>query len=327
MKMPKIINKASFGLLRFKSTMKKHSPEILMGVGTVGIVTGTVLACKATIKAQDIIFDSQEDLGPEDDPKEIRKIKLETYCDVAKVYTPPVITIALSLGAMWGSNYIYRERCAKLAAAYTAVNSAFMQYRKAVREAFGADVDHELMTGAKMQSIEYVDENGKKHKEKRVVVDPDAMYSPYARFYDEACREWSKDPNTNLFVLNRLQAQWNDTLRSRCTKDHPIGWVTYNEVLESLGLPPSSIFANAGWVYNPERSDIDNKIDFGIYQAWKPRNVEFVNGYENVIILDFNVDGDISYILDQYMPGRKKLPINYKKTGQREIEYIGGGDE
>ena len=34
---------------------KKHSPEILIAVGAVSIVTGTVQACKATLKMQDVL--------------------------------------------------------------------------------------------------------------------------------------------------------------------------------------------------------------------------------------------------------------------------------
>lgn len=323
MKLPKF-KRLNGKFARAGRAIKTHSPEILMGVGTIGVVAGTVMACRATVKAQDIIFDSKAAIEPEDDKKEIRRIKLETYYDVSKCYAPSAIVILLSIGSMWGSNYILRKRCAELAAAYTLVNQAYMNYRKAVREKFGADVDQALATSAYAEAIEYVDEDGKKHKKKALVVNPDALYSPYARFFDESCREWTKDPATNLFTLNRLQAQWNDTLVCRCTKEHPIGWVTYNEVLKSLGLPPSTAFANAGWVYDPSNGDIDNKIDFGIFEAWKPRHVEFVNGYENVIILDFNVDGDISYILDQYQPDIEKLPCNYKSIGEKEIAFAGG---
>jgi hypothetical protein len=32
--------------------LKKYSPEILMGLGVVGSVTSTVMACKATLRAE-----------------------------------------------------------------------------------------------------------------------------------------------------------------------------------------------------------------------------------------------------------------------------------
>ena len=33
-----------------KNGVQKHSPEILAGVGVVGVVASTVMACKATMK-------------------------------------------------------------------------------------------------------------------------------------------------------------------------------------------------------------------------------------------------------------------------------------
>ena len=37
--------------------VKKHSPEILMVAGIVGTVTSAVLACKATLKVNNILED------------------------------------------------------------------------------------------------------------------------------------------------------------------------------------------------------------------------------------------------------------------------------
>ena len=40
----------------------KHSPEILAGVGVVGVVASTVLACKATTKLSGVLDDAKEQL-------------------------------------------------------------------------------------------------------------------------------------------------------------------------------------------------------------------------------------------------------------------------
>ena len=68
----KIINGAVniFNTAQFK--VKKHSPEILLTVGIVGTVVGTVLACKATPKVKDILDKKDNmmlnvDLALEDD--------------------------------------------------------------------------------------------------------------------------------------------------------------------------------------------------------------------------------------------------------------------
>ena len=39
---------------------KKYSPEILLAAGTVGVVTSTVMACRATLKVEDIVDDAKQ---------------------------------------------------------------------------------------------------------------------------------------------------------------------------------------------------------------------------------------------------------------------------
>ena len=54
------LNGLTRNLNRFGLTIKKHSPEILMVAGTVGVVTSAVMACKATLKVNDILELSKE---------------------------------------------------------------------------------------------------------------------------------------------------------------------------------------------------------------------------------------------------------------------------
>ena len=56
-----------------------------------------------------------------------------------------------------------------------------------------------------------------------------------------------------------------------------------------LGFAHTSIGAVVGWVAGMG----DSFIDFGLYDTEVEATRRFVNGLENVIILDFNVDGVI----------------------------------
>ena len=54
------IVKNALGTAKLKASpfifqLRKHLPEILVGTGAVSVVGGTVLACKATLKARDIL--------------------------------------------------------------------------------------------------------------------------------------------------------------------------------------------------------------------------------------------------------------------------------
>ena len=42
--------------------LKKHSPEILVVAGVIGVVTSAVMACKATTKVNEILDKTKEDV-------------------------------------------------------------------------------------------------------------------------------------------------------------------------------------------------------------------------------------------------------------------------
>ena len=132
-------------------------------------------------------------------------------------------------------------------------------------------------------------ETGKEKKtkvEQEIVSDGVEGCSPYARFFDDASREWTDDPEYNLMFLRAQQAYFNKRLIAR-------GHVTLNEVYQALDIPETDAGAIVGWRYNKENPSGDNQIDFGIYNVKRRANRDFVNGYEDAVLLDFNVDGPI----------------------------------
>ena len=60
-----------------------------------------------------------------------------------------------------------------------------------------------------------------------------------------------------------------------------------------LGIPRTKAGQCVGWVYDEKNPHGDNFVDFGIYNLYNEKSRDFVNGYERVIWLDFNVDGNI----------------------------------
>ena len=60
-----------------------------------------------------------------------------------------------------------------------------------------------------------------------------------------------------------------------------------------LGIPRTRAGQIVGWVYDEDNPLGDNYVDFGIYDINREKTIDFVNGYERVILLDFNVDGNI----------------------------------
>ena len=62
-----IMTKVTRTASRVGFKIQKHSPEILMVSGVVGVVVSAVMACKATTKANDILEETkhQIDMIPE----------------------------------------------------------------------------------------------------------------------------------------------------------------------------------------------------------------------------------------------------------------------
>lgn len=284
---------------------KKYSPEILMGVGVVGIVASTVVACKATLKASDIIVDAQEDLEKikmvAEDPKyvdqyseeDLKKDKTILYTQtglkIAKAYLPAVGLGVASIACLVSSHNILKKRNIALAAAYTTIDKSFKEYRKRVTDRFGEEVERQIRHNIKAHEIEetIVDEDGSEKKiTKNVETCEIDGYSEYSRFFDDGCTGWEKDAEYNLVFLKAQQQYANDLLRSK-------GHLFLNEVYDMLGIPRSKAGQVVGWIYDPENPIGDNYVDFGIYDVNKRGSRDFVNGYERTILLDFNVDGNI----------------------------------
>lgn len=307
MKNFEIINTVTRNLNRVGFQLKKHSPEILIVTGIVGIVTSAVMACKATTKINDILEDTktqvekvhmvledesipEETYSEEDSKKDLAIIYAKAGLSFVKLYGPSILLGAVSIASIITSNNILRKRNIALAAAYTVVDTGFKEYRGRVIERFGEELDKELKYNIKAENVKetFIDEDGSEKTVDKTVemTDPHACYSNYARFYDDGCKGWTKDPELNLVFLKQMQQYANDRLRAR-------GHLFLNEVYDMLGIPHSSAGQIVGWIYDEDNPNGDNYVDFGIYDTYKEKSRDFVNGYERVILLDFNVDGII----------------------------------
>ena len=285
--------------------LKKHSPEILLAAGVVGVVASGVMACKATLKVEEIIDDAKDKIdtihevsadptmaekySEEDSKKDLAIVYTQTAVKLIKLYGPSVALAGVSLGCMIGSNRILNKRNVALAAAYTAVDKGFKEYRGRVIERFGKELDKELKYGIKAKEIEEVsvDEKGKEVSTKSTVevMDPN-NYSPYSIIFDDGNAGWDPDPELTKYFLIQQQNWANDRLKAK-------GHLFLNEVYDMLGAKRTKAGAQVGWVYDEKNPVGDNYVDFGIFDIYNPKSRDFVNGYEKVIVLDFNVDGVI----------------------------------
>ena len=288
-----------------KGKVQKHSPEILMGVGVVGVIATTVTACRATMKLNDILDECVETrdkiksvqenpayedrYSDEDAQKDLTINYVQTGVKVAKLYAPSVALGVLSIGCLVGSHSVMQKRNAALSAAYLTVDKSFKEYKQRVIDRVGEEVEKEIRYGIKAEEVveTVTDEDGNETTVTETIkmMNPN-LYSDYARFFDESSPYWQKDPEYNLVFLKAQQQYANDLLRAK-------GRLFLNDVYDMLGIEKTKAGQIVGWVYDPVNPNGDNFVDFGIYDMSKERVRAFVNGYEATILLDFNVDGNI----------------------------------
>ena len=289
--------------------LKKHSPEILVVTGVVGIIASTIMACKATTKVSEIIDETKETIDTIHDSagkglhtadgeeytqevanKDLAIVYVQTGWKFAKLYGPSVALGIASIGCMVGSNRILKKRNIALAAAFKAVDTSFKEYRERVVNRFGKELDRELRFGIKAKEIEekVVDEEGNETTVTKTVevMDPNATHSIYSVVFCEGNTGWTKNAELNKVFLIQQQNWANDKLRLN-------GILTLNEVYDMIGAQRTAYGQIAGWVYTDDCSAGDNFVDFGIFDVNNEKACDFLNGYERSIVLDFNCIGNI----------------------------------
>lgn len=303
MKMNAVMANVSRFAAKAKFKLGKHSPEILMVVGAVGAVTSTVMACKATLKVNDIlaahdatvatIHDVQEgkvqikageEYTEEDVKKDLTTTYVQTGLKIAKLYAPAVIFGTLSIGCMFGSNHILQKRNAALTAAYVTLDKAFGDYKERVTERFGDRVQSELEHGIKAVEVEskVVNEDGTEETIKSYVDEVDGAHSPYDLIFDEMIDEWQPDAQYNKWHLAQVEDTANRRLRTQ-------GYLFLNDVYRMIGRYNSGAMIVkpegqiVGWLYDPNNENLQNCVKLGLDKMHGDRNV----------VLHFNVDGPI----------------------------------
>ena len=297
-------------------TVRKHSPEILMVAGVIGTVAGAVMACKETLELEDVLDEcKQEKMELEEQyamceqysedalKKDQVKLTIKQAVKIVKLYAPSVIMEVTSIGVIFASNDIMRKRNASMAAAYATLNSMYKRYRQNVIESYGEEVDKDMRFGVKHEKVTEIDEDGNKVKIDARIVDLDntaLAISDYSRFFQSGCKGFDASSGRyNLLYLKGIQAMFNNKLIAD-------GYVMLNDVYRELGFDTIPEGWSIGWVYDEANPIGDNYIDFGLYEA-RNKNQRAVNDWEPVILMDFNVDGNLYEDPKLYSLLKKKM--------------------
>lgn len=197
-----------------KTSMAKHSPEILTGIGIAGMITMTVMAVKATPKALDIMTDIKNQHKDDEDKKEIGKA---IVTKVAPVYIPAAITGALSVACIIGANSVNTRRNAALATAYTLSENALKEYQNKVVEVIGEKKEKTIKDAI---AKDHVDSNPVKNCEVLVTEKGNTL------FYDNISgRYFTSDIEKVKKIVNELNRKMLSEM-----------YISLNELYYELGL-------------------------------------------------------------------------------------------
>lgn len=291
-------------------SLKKHSPEILVGAGVVGVVVGTVMACKETKKIDPILEEHKDTLNDihmasdtgilvdketsqglpyteKDRRRDLAMCYGKTALELGKLYWPSAMVITGSIGCILTSHTILSKRNIGLTAAYAGISQAFEEYRRNIVNKFGEEADAEARYSVK----------AKKNKKGEVTyeVTDKTVETDHSRFFDAESRFWDKNANLNLYALNSVEQRMNRLLKTR--RSHT---VALNEIYGELDLRPADDGQVLGYIYRPGIDPVDENgfpqvIKFAMYtfntagnRVFKPlREVMDEGCDETVMLLDF----------------------------------------
>lgn len=287
-----------------KLEFMKNSSDYTFWGGMAGIAVGTVLACRATRKVDDILeehkacmleLETAKGKMSEEAYQKYRKefgkahvrCWIETAGKFVKLYALPVTVELLSAGLLVKSHQDDKESKAQLAALAATLSTQVNDLRSGIKEKYGEEAEYDISHGIK--EVEEVNEETgevttiKKWEHK-------TEQREYRFIFDASAYEWSKDPWQNLNTLHRKQRLWNTTLRERARGNGGRGWIMLYEVLKDMF--PESILPKwtlrVGWIFDEQNPVGDNYIDFGIDDSTDEATRRFVKGLEPNVLMVFN---------------------------------------
>ena len=317
----RLVNKTGF-------LLKKASPQLLVGGGLV-IATGafvlaivnarkidsTVAINEAKMdeleqKKKDIqsavnITDDLKKQQLKDIDKEINKARADGIMKMLWLIGVPALAFTGGMSMTIGGYVIVVKRFGQLSTFCAGLMESFNRYRAHNIAEHGEECDRRYMYGI-VDSVpgteKVTGENGKEKTVKTLtpVVDPREGSSLYSfQFSEEFSRKCPRDPVNTISFLRSQEKYWNVWMQ---TTGKP---VTLAMVLEDLGIeldpddPMNDYILIAGWRPN---GDGDNQIDFGIMRAINKRTLDM---QENVVMLNFNCDGNLYHSSRYDKNGRK----------------------
>ena len=278
-----------------KTYIVKAAPGIMIGTGIVSVAVGAYKAAEVTPEAKEAIaeFKATRDAieQHEEDPEARRECIKSGYRTLGNTllhaYAKPFLFMSGGTALILGGHGIVSKKLATTTASLISTDRLFRNYRNNVIEDQGEEADFRYRTGIKTVNVETVEQDvrGRKRKvNKEYDVIDEIAGNPFLKFFDESNPNFTKNPTQNLDFLNTRLSFLNRRFIAE-------GFMSLNDVLYDLGFNRCAEGSVYGWIYDPDDPNCHNEIDIGIKDIRRTTIQNAINGYEPVILLNFNVDG------------------------------------
>lgn len=307
------------GLTQARFSVKENSPKLCFIGGVATFIAAGVMIWKSRPKYEAITKELEEkkaevealsnrvdngEVSAETYSKDDAKadiLKLNVKAGAKKVVTmaPALVLGGASIVFFYSGYRILTGRYSGMAKAYTGLSKDHDILKNAVIATFGLDKYNEL---ARLKTVGRIVEPDEDSNDVASydAVEPVKTYSANSKIFGpETSSLATKDADANRTLLDGLERTFTDLLRNRMTDWQP-GRLFLNEVLRALELEETDEGNLLGWTLYPNEEDnirygCSGHVSFGIYDIcndpkedeWRRR---FVDGYENTILLHFNVD-------------------------------------
>lgn len=227
-------------------TTKKHSPEILVGIGIAGMITTVVMAVRATPKAVELLVEETQnrilsnDRDGEENIEGLIKVSDDEsgyyyrlpVKDAIKTtwlcYVPATVVGSISIACIIFANSAHMRRNTALATAYSFSETALREYQDKAKEIIGVKKEQQIRDSLNRDCI---DRNPLSNKEVFMTKNGDMLC------YDKLSgRYFKSDINEIKKVIN--------VLNKRMLTDMA---VSLNELYYEIGLPGIKLGDDLGW--------------------------------------------------------------------------------
>ena len=304
-----IVTKLGLGL-------KKYSPEILAGVGTVAVIGGVVWACKSAVDASEDIKKCKDDVAEikqsmEDGvieqkagKKAIRKARFECARVSAFKFAGPAVLIGGGLACHIKAKSIVGRRLDGVAAAYAALNSRHELLVENIKKEYGEAEYRRLQYGLGEDTAEVKRTNPETGNEVVSNENFDGIIDlkKVGRFtlvFDHNSRWHYTDVEHNLKYIQSAE-------RIRTERLHRTGVLWLCDVMKDMDIRPKNkeealLSRIICWTSDPSNKNKYCCVNLRAQRLFDGESKNYDTGYNPVFILDPNYDTNINQDWFKYM--------------------------